>query len=79
MSQNPLKWLFLEDFKKLKKERNWEKKSYYPILFCYWGRLVLDQSSPGHPVSESMGVYPERDTHTDTRRTKEQVDRNPCV
>ena len=33
-------------------------------------RLVFDQSSPVHPVSESRGVYPERDgRRTDEGRT----------
>ena len=36
--------------------------------FYQWRRLVFDQSSPVHPVSESRGGQPERDIHRSSSR-----------
>ena len=37
-----------------------EEKKMLSSYFCHLRRLVFDQSSPVHPVSESRGGSPER-------------------
>ena len=50
------------------------KKKLIFSLFCQMSRLVLDQSSPIHPISESRGGP--LSVTNEGRRTK---DGNPCV